>query len=203
MTAMEQARSTVQRIILVRHGETEGESSIRFHGRGDVPLSALGRAQLEATSYALFRRYGSEPGQLVVASPLQRSWRGAEIVGRGRPVRIIQGFREVDFGRWEGLTAEEIRARDPELHEVWQRSEPGFAYPQGERVADFDARVARATSELLALRAGTVLAVLHKGVIRRIVKRLLGHDPLERSRPELAEALVLSRGARFELLGTD
>ena len=43
---MVKRRSRGSRLILVRHGETEGESSIRYHGRTDVALSELGRAQM-------------------------------------------------------------------------------------------------------------------------------------------------------------
>ena len=42
-----------RRIYLVRHGETEGESSIRFHGSNDVPLSDHGRDQIAALSTPL------------------------------------------------------------------------------------------------------------------------------------------------------
>ena len=190
----------VQRIVLVRHGETEGESSIRFHGRGDVPLSPHGVAQLEEAAGRLHVWFGPEPGELVVASPLERSWRGAWIVGSGRRVRVFRDFREVDFGRWEGLTAAEIRALDPEIHERWQSDEDDFAYPEGESRPAFRARVGGALTELLAAPEPTALCVLHKGVIREIVRRLVGDGVLERDRPALGEVIVLSRGDRFQLL---
>ena len=36
----------LERLILVRHGETEGQSSIRYYGATDIPLSELGREQV-------------------------------------------------------------------------------------------------------------------------------------------------------------
>ena len=98
----------LRRLVLVRHGETEGASSVRFHGASDVTLSDLGCAQLEQARATLRAR--GHYFERVVASTLQRSWEGARIVADGAPVRLDNDFREVDIGRWEGLTRDEIRA---------------------------------------------------------------------------------------------
>jgi broad specificity phosphatase PhoE len=184
----------LQRIVLIRHGETDGESSIRFHGRGDVPLSALGEAQLEATAHALRRRFGSEAGELVVASPLQRSWRGAWIVSGRHPTRIIRDFREVDFGRWEGLTAEEIEAQDPVLFSEWQSQGSSFDFPGGEPRAEFRERVLRGLERVKASGATSALLVVHKGILRTIAKALAGDDAADGDIP-LGGTIELSRGA--------
>ncbi len=114
------------RMVLVRHGETEGESSIRFHGSNDVPLSDEGRAQLRETARRLPGRF-----DLVAASPLSRAWEGSRILAPGMPVRLLDEFREIDFGDWEGLTREEIAARSPTDYASWQAGEPGFEFPGG------------------------------------------------------------------------
>jgi broad specificity phosphatase PhoE len=181
--------SALRRIVMVRHGETEGESSIRFHGCADVPLSDSGRAQLRETA----RQLRGEAFELVVASQLRRSWEGASIVAGDAPVRLDPDFAEVDFGRWEGLTIEEIRADDPILYEDWQAGREGFAYPGGEARADFVARVNRGLERLLHSGATSVLLVSHKGVIRTICEQLMG-QPLSGG-PELAEVASLSRGS--------
>ena len=66
----------LRRIVMVRHGETEGESSIRFFGRTDVPLSALGREQARRLA-GLVQHVGFSA---VVHSPLARARESAEIV---------------------------------------------------------------------------------------------------------------------------
>ena len=99
----------LRRIVLIRHGETDGESSVRFHGSGDVDLSREGRAQMRAAR----ARLQGEVLDTVVASPLRRAWRSAWILAGGRPVRLEPDFREIHFGRWEGMTAQEIEASDP------------------------------------------------------------------------------------------
>ena len=180
------------RIVLVRHGETEGESSIRFHGSGDVPLSDEGREQLRATA----KRLPAEPFDLVVASPLQRASEAARILSPpGSEIRLEDGFREVHFGAWEGMTREEIQARDPQLYAQWQEDPLRFEYPEGERKAAFRARIAEGLEGVLALGALEILIVAHKGPIRTIVDLLTGAPPPQPI-PELAGMLELVRDSQ-------
>lgn len=180
--------SALRRIVMVRHGETEGNSSVRFHGRSDVPLSDSGRAQLRESAH----RLRGEAFDLVVSSHLRRAWEGASIVSGDAPVRLERDFAEVDFGLWEGSTAEEIRDRDPVLYDDWQSGRAGFAFPGGESREDFRARVQRGLDRLLTSGAASILLVAHKGVIRTIGETLTG-GPFEG--PELAGITSVSRGA--------
>ena len=165
-------------LTLVRHGETEGESSIRYHGRTDVPLSRLGRQQMHGVQRALQGRAFAA----VYASTLSRSVEAAAIAAGGAGVMRIAGFDEIDFGTWEGLTAEEIAASDPEGYAYW-RAQPGdFAYPGGDSTAQFRTRVADALRGVLgAAPGGELLMVVHKGVIRCILAELLRLSAAERA----------------------
>ena len=180
----------LRRVVLLRHGETQGDSASRFHGSNDVALSAAGRHQIREAVHGL----KGEVFELVVASPLRRSWQSAAIVAGTAPVRLEAGFREIHFGRWEGLSLEEIQARDPILCEDWQAGREGFEYPSGERRADFRARVLAAFSSIEASGAANVLCVLHKGVIRVIAEHL-GGEPLERDQPALGCSVSFTRAA--------
>ncbi len=181
--------SRIERIVLIRHGETVGQSSIRYYGATDIALSGLGADQATAAARAI----GPARFDLVVASPLQRAWRTAVIVAPGREIRLEQGFREIDFGRWEGLTREEIEARDPELFAEWQHVGMGFPFPDGERRDLFRARVVAGLDRLLALPVRSMLIVAHKGIVRTIAERLSG-KPLAAEHPGL--------GAVYELVRT-
>jgi broad specificity phosphatase PhoE len=180
----------VRRLVLIRHGETDGQSSVRLYGATDVDLSPEGREQMHRAS----RELGPEGVDVVVASPLKRSWRSAWIVGRGTPVRIESDFREIHFGRWEGMTREEVQARDPVRYEDWQRGGESFEYPGGESVAAFRERVGRGLERLLVTPARSALLVVHKGVIREIVRRLTGEAP-GRDEPMVGQVLMLTRQA--------
>jgi len=185
--------SKLRHIVLVRHGETEGNSSMRFHGANDVPLSDVGRVQMRVARYALRR----EAFDRVVASPLQRSWEAARIVSGCAAVQLIAGLREVDFGRWEGLTQQEIEASDPVLYRDWQNDRANFDFPGGEIRTDFRTRVEAAFDGIAASGAASVLFVVHKGTIRTIAQKLLG-EALPDGEPELGGIFEMSCGSDGE-----
>lgn len=179
---------SLRKLILIRHGETEGQSSVRYYGSTDVDLSAEGRAQMRVAGAELRH----QAVDAWVASSQQRSWKGAQIVSGGAPVRIEGDFREIHFGAWEGLSAEEIKARDPVRFEDWQKGVEGFEYPGGEPRADFRARVAKGLVALNATGVRTAVCVLHKGVIREIVRVLTGSAP-DRTQPAVGGCLEVTR----------
>ncbi len=161
----------MREVVLVRHGETAGQSAIRLYGKTDIALSELGRRQMARVAHAL----QGETFQTVIVSPLRRSSDSAAIIldGRGPSPVVVEAFSEIDFGRWEGWTFEEAAERDPENHAEWSRGEPGFRFPGGESRAGFHRRVADAASREFSNRPGTTLAVLHKGVIKIVLATLL------------------------------
>src|SRR5947209_18699476 len=103
--------TAASRLVLVRHGETVGNSSIRYYGRTDIELAELGRAQMRAAARALSEQFRCAQFGQVFASPLCRAHESARIIaGDAAEVIAIEEFREVDFGNFEGLTAGEIGA---------------------------------------------------------------------------------------------
>ena len=146
-------------LVLVRHGETVGKSSIRYFGRTDVEQSELGRAQMRAAASWLAARTGITSFAPVFASPLKRASEGARIIGGAMSALVtIDEFVEVDFGLFEGLTADEIRERHPIEFARWNdnRLADGYAYPGGESRAAFTARVERGVERMLAVLDGAV-----------------------------------------------
>jgi broad specificity phosphatase PhoE len=182
--------SKLRRIVLIRHGETVGQSSVRFHGSTDVALSEEGRAQMREASRGLHR----EVFDLVVASSLRRSWEAAWVVAGGAPVRLESDFREIHFGRWEGMTKQEIEASDPVLFKDWQERAAGFEFPGGEPRGAFVERVLRGLERIQQSGASSALLVVHKGTIRTIAEHLLG-EPSQEGQPPLGGKVALGRGA--------
>jgi broad specificity phosphatase PhoE len=177
----------LRRIVLIRHGDTVGNSRERFHGSGDVALSDEGRRQIRDAG----RRLATEVFEVVAASPLRRAWQSAAMLSNGAPVLLVPEFREIDFGRWEGLTAEEIEAQDPVLYRTWRENAPDFEFPGGERRAAFRERVVRGLTTLANTGAENALVVAHRGVIRALGAHLLG-TPLA-APPELGETVSFTR----------
>ena len=182
------SRSHAAKFFLVRHGETEGESSIRYHGRTDVPLSEPGREQMRLAARAIEARRAGQPFARVFSSPLIRAFEGARIIaGDVASVVMIENFAEVHFGLFEGLTADEIRERYPAEFAVWNadRLAADYTYPEGESRADFAARVERGLERLLAVWTpggdrtdGDAVLVAHRGVIRAIVRKLANQQAI-------------------------
>jgi alpha-ribazole phosphatase len=169
---------TRTRIYLFRHGEVTLAETRRFIGHLDVPLSARGEAQCTAQS----ARLRDVPLAALYSSDLARARRSGELLGacRGLTPVPIPALREMAMGRWEGLTAEEIRAREPEAFATWMASVGEFPFPEGESVPDLVARVWPAFEELAEAHAGAPFAIVaHGGTNRAILCRLLGL-PLER-----------------------
>src|ERR671939_942247 len=93
------------RILLVRHGQSQGNAERRFGGHSPTPLSELGFRQAEATARAL----AVENVTAIYSSDLLRAVQTAEPLARatGLEVRWSGAFRERNVGRLEGLTFEE------------------------------------------------------------------------------------------------
>ena len=167
--------SAARRLFLIRHGETVGESSIRFHGATDVALSDLGRAQVRAVAEEV-------AGTRFVASiqsPMSRARESAEIVlaqlGE-RPTHIEEDvdLREIDFGRFEGMTDAEIKADSPEWHADWKAGAVA-GYPDGDDIARFRERCAAAVRRFVVRHPeGDLLFIAHKGVINAAIHGLCG-----------------------------
>ena len=158
-------------LYLVRHGETTGESRIRLNGATDVALSAHGRAQMEAVRTHL----STLDVDYAVASPLIRSHESAQII-RGPKhydIHIVEGFREIDFGAWETWTFAEVAERDPEGYARYQHATGDFQFPDGDSRNSFRARISDAALKTLDNATGTMVAALHKGVIKVVTAALL------------------------------
>jgi probable phosphoglycerate mutase len=134
----------------VRHGLTEWNRQQRLQGRHDVPLIAEGRIQATRCGEilrALLARDGRVPGDLVyVSSPLVRARETMELVraALGLPAAeydVDARLAEIAFGDWEGLTYEDVIARDGDVVAKRERDKWGFLPPGGESYAQVTARV--------------------------------------------------------------
>ncbi|TDC44940.1 bifunctional RNase H/acid phosphatase [Actinomadura sp. KC345] len=164
--------ATPMTTLLLRHGETPLSVEKRFAGTNDVPLTANGLAQARAAALALKDR-GLDA---IVTSPLSRCRDTAAEVAAvtGLDVRVEDGFREADFGEWEGLTFAEAGEGWPAELKAWL-ADPEVAPPGGESFAHVSRRVGTALDKLkVRHREQTVLVVSHVTPIKLLVKDALG-----------------------------
>jgi broad specificity phosphatase PhoE len=135
-------------LLLTRHGHSlAGE--VVLGGQLDVALSPRGCAEADA----LRARLEGIAIHRIISSPMLRALETAQAVASGRPVEVDDRLRELDYGRWEGLTEDEIRARDPEMRARWEDDPADVPPPGGEAGRDVAVRVRSFLHDLLAAEA--------------------------------------------------
>jgi broad specificity phosphatase PhoE len=164
-------------IMLLRHGESEGNAQGRMQGRLDFPLSSLGREQA-ARAGAFIAASGLELAA-VYSSPLKRAFETAAIVAacgvRPEPV-VDEDLPEIGAGAIEGLNEAEIRAAYPRFMERPLTHTGDFGDYGGESYDDVQARVRRLWARLQARHrepGERVLLVGHGGFHYQLTKALL------------------------------
>ncbi|HEY1641299.1 MAG TPA: bifunctional RNase H/acid phosphatase [Streptosporangiaceae bacterium] len=170
------ARGTATTTLLLRHGQTPLSAERRFAGRGDVPLTDLGRQQAEAAAARLAARGGMD---VIVSSPLRRARRTADAVAQATGAAVVtdEDLAETDFGKWEGLTFGEAGAQFPDEMAAWL-ADPDAAPPGGESFTAVGRRVQGALDRLLAAYPGqTVVLVSHVTPIKTLLRHALLAPP--------------------------
>ena len=174
-------------LLLLRHGATPLTAERRFSGVGDPELADTGRQQVAAVARRLAARGGVDA---IVSSPLQRTVQTAQAAADalGLSVEIDPGFRETDFGLWDGHSFAEVRERWPAEHRAWLAS-TAVAPPGGESFDDVTVRVLAAREALLERHARrTALVVSHVTPIKTLIRDALGAPPESLYAMELSAA---------------
>jgi broad specificity phosphatase PhoE/ribonuclease HI len=170
------AGGTPTRLHLLRHGQTELSVGRRYSGRGNPPLTEVGRAQAAGAARRLAKL---DDVAAVVCSPLGRARETADAVASAlglEPVEV-DGLIETDFGAWEGLTFTEAAERDPDLHRRWL-SDTSVAPPGGESFDAVHQRVRRARNDLIAEYGGQDLVVVsHVTPVKTLLRMALDVGP--------------------------
>jgi probable phosphoglycerate mutase len=175
-------------LLLLRHGRTALTEQRRFSGSGgeDAALSAAGEqdAARAAELLAAVGGPGSPLGDVgpvtaVVSSPLRRTRQtaGAVAARLDLPVTVMDGWAEIAFGEWDGLTFAEIARRWPEQIRRW-RGSITFAPPGGESLETLVTRVRAVRAATIAEHPGGVVVVATHGVpVRAAVQEALDAGP--------------------------
>ncbi|MEX3504505.1 bifunctional RNase H/acid phosphatase [Corynebacterium sp. LK2510] len=162
------------RFVLLRHGQTAHSVDRRFSGSSDPELTETGREQARRAARAIA---GFGAIDVVVSSPLSRARDTAAACAAELgidKVEVVEGFREVDFGAFEGLTRDEAIERHGEAFGQWEAS-ASVAPPEGESLAQLHRRVTRARLKLQEEHAGkTILVVTHMAPIKSVIRQALG-----------------------------
>jgi probable phosphoglycerate mutase len=172
------------RIAFLRHGPTDWNEEGRIQGRIDMPLSATGRAKMaQLLPPAGFAR--------AFTSPLRRARETAALLGFPDAVPDAR-LSEHNWGEWEGLTRDEILARDGA--DCFERAGTGadFTPKGGESTRDLLKRVASFIADA-AKEPRDAIAIAHRGVLRSAYTLATGWDMLTPmpAKLDLSGALIL------------
>jgi probable phosphoglycerate mutase len=185
-------------LILVRHATTAASETGRNLGqRSDLPLSDAGVALAERLGRTLAAELAELPHDALrfVSSPALRCRMTLEQTMRGLgrdsfSMEVSDGLIEIDYGAWDGLTAEECRQRDPALRAAWEADPYTTRCPEGESGEDVARRALAALTPieawLAADRARCAVAVAHNHVNRLRLCALLGW-PMREYRMRLSQ----------------
>jgi probable phosphoglycerate mutase len=162
----------VRELVVVRHGESEGNAAGIVQGRHGYPLTDAGREQASRAA-AMLRGLSWDPTH-VVSSPVLRCIQTAGIVTEalGLPGAVIdEAFTEIDCGSATGNTFAAMREEHPGFFDRPASEWLGFQELGGESDADLIRRVG---AGLDALPDERVLLVTHGAVFKGVLAHLLG-----------------------------
>jgi broad specificity phosphatase PhoE len=154
-------------LVVVRHADTDWTQSGQHTGHTDIPLNAVGCAVAEQLPARLSVWSFSE----VWCSPLQRARETCEIAGYGDRAELLPDLTEWDYGRYEGVTTDEIQAERPGW-DLWRDGAPG-----GEDAASVGARADRVLAALPD--SGLLLVFSHGHFLRVLIARWLALAPVD------------------------
>jgi broad specificity phosphatase PhoE len=181
------------RLILVRHGESEGNRDRTFTQDPRVPLTARGREQARAAGLQIAKTY--KPMR-VVASPYRRAWQTAEVIAEvlGLAVQAIPGLHEQNFGIFAGQPYDALLS-DTAYHEGprWHWRPQG-----GESLVDVYERVVPIFERITWESDGRdVVIVSHGGVILALCAYVTGSWDGVTLTPNAGIVVVEHRAGRY------
>ncbi len=164
------------RLILIRHGETDWNASLRYMGQANVPLNQQGRQQARLAG----ERLKGRGAVALYTSDLVRASETAQIVGDilNLKPQPMPELREIDVGQWEGLTPEELYRRFPDHMREYERDPARTVRLGGESYAQLQERALIALKRMEAQHTPeeTVIAASHGGTIRALLCHVIGLD---------------------------
>ncbi len=162
-------------LILIRHGETEGNVQQVWHGALDAPLTVRGQLQVAATARYMAQLVQQYPVDAFYVSPLARAQSTAAAIAQAiAHLPIIESdLREFDLGDWEGRSFADLKAQE-NLWGRWQ-ADPGFAPPNGESPSSFNRRAVAVMQKLVTAHPHqTLLVVTHGALLSSVLATWFG-----------------------------
>lgn len=154
-------------LIYVRHGEAEGNVKRNFHGFYNSALTPNGREQIRRAA----ERLREIPMDAIYSSDLTRAFETAQAIAEGRElsVQIDERFREINGGEWEDVPWDDLPIKFSESYRDWLYEPYKLQMPGGESMAEFSARLIRATVEIAEKHPSQTVCIATHGTAIRVL----------------------------------
>ena len=155
------------RIYLVRHGHLINSDKGVFNGHSDIGLSLKGVAQTITVS----QWFKDKPIRAIYSSDLRRSQEGAKTIASSLGLEVIstEAFRERNFGRFEGLTPDEIQRDYGPIWERWIADPIDTTPPDGESFFEMEKRIMEGLEAMLDKHRNEEIMIYSHGGVNRII----------------------------------
>jgi alpha-ribazole phosphatase len=160
-------------LIIIRHGETEGNRKRVYQGWTDTRLNSNGLRQAER----LALRLKKEEFDCIYSSPLERALMTALTVNKyhGLEIKTVDHIKEINFGEWENMSQRQLEELYPDYMNKWRGDYKNFAAPGGESLDMAYSRINSWLERLIKNNPkGRALVVSHAGAIRAMISGLVG-----------------------------
>ena len=158
------------RVILIRHGATQGNFEKRYVGTTDEGITEESAKQIKEKKYPL--------ADVVYVSPMLRCRQTADIIYPNVEHIVIENFRECDFGDFEGKNCTELESNQE--YQKWIQSGGRMQFPNGESTEDFKERcldnfyeICEELMDKYKDRNVTIALVVHGGTIMSIMESFI------------------------------
>ena len=161
------------RVYLIRHGETANAKDHALNGHFDIELSSKGEDQIHAVAEVLKH----SPIKAVYSSDLKRTCDSADIISKHHDLKPVcyPELRELSFGKWEGLSLNELNSKYPGEIEKRFANPATFQAEGGETLNQLIERALPKYDQIIANHPGEEIVIMsHGGVNRVILGHLLG-----------------------------
>jgi alpha-ribazole phosphatase/probable phosphoglycerate mutase len=159
------------KIILIRHGQTQWNNLQKYQGHKDIPLNDFGRKQaLKIANYL----HANENIEALYCSDLSRTRETADIIGKRLGLNAVCDLRlrEINFGKWEGMTFSEVYKECPDQYNAWYNNTIKYGIPGGESFTNLLERAMTSINDIKEKHKCPVAVVTHGGVIKAVLHQL-------------------------------
>ena len=173
--------ATLTRVVLIRPGATEFDDQGRMKGSLDMPLSEAGDEQVEQ----LVNELAETRLRTMYVSPCEsarvtaeRIAEGQRRVGQETKIKVIDALTNLDHGLWHGKLIDEVRRNHPRVYRLGAERPEDFCPPEGEPVAEAQARLSKAIKKCLRKNRDEIVGLVIPEPLASIAQCLLKGEEL-------------------------